>query len=85
MDHERHCLELWPGLVLYGIGKSTFLTVNWNVASSLTANMACDEPELESDSKPRLDSESDMRLRIEISRHHVCKNGRHFAMPAWPL
>ena len=28
---RRHCLELWPGLVLHGIGKYTFqhLTVNW--------------------------------------------------------
>ena len=32
---RRHCLELWPGLVLHGIGKYTFqhLTVNWKVAS----------------------------------------------------
>ena len=28
---RRDCLELWPGLVLHGIGKFTFqhLTVNW--------------------------------------------------------
>ena len=32
---RRHCLELWQGSVLHGIGKSTFqhLTVNWKVAS----------------------------------------------------
>ena len=32
---RRHCLELWQGLGLHGIGKSTFqhLTVKWKVAS----------------------------------------------------
>jgi len=34
-EGAEQCLELWPGLVLHGIGKSSFqhLTVNWKVAS----------------------------------------------------